>query len=205
MSAFKTVFDIFPGNALIKTLFEKVYFFEKVWLSKIKERLVFLMKKMLSLVLALMMVLLAGFACAEEAVNFEDFYPGEWVEFEGGFQLYLPTEWPELEITADLTEAGIGYGRSDGEWAFLLGYSELDADLSVEELQAILQDAYSYAEIIELQDCAVVCYLDEANDSLCFAALDGTEPGMYIFCFTPASNEDLQALATVIMASLTQI
>jgi len=162
------------------------------------------MKKMLSLVLALMMVLLAGFACAEE-VKFEDFYAGEWVAFEGGFQLYLPTEWPEVEITAELAESGVGYGRSDGEWAFLLGYSALDADLSVEELQAILEGAYSYAEIIELQDCAVVCYLDEANDSLCFAALDGTEPGMYIFCFTPASDENLQALATVIMASLTQI
>lgn len=162
------------------------------------------MKKLLSLILTLMLVLSAGFACAEE-VNFEDFYPGEWVEFEGGFQLYLPTDWPELEITDEMAEAGVGYGRSDGEWAFLLGYSPLDADLSVEELQVILQEAYGYAETIELTDSAVVCYLDEANDSLCFAALDGTEPGMYIFSFTPAGDENMQALATVIMASLTQI
>lgn len=162
------------------------------------------MKKILSLVLALMMLLFAGAACAED-VNIEDLYEGEWVEFEGGFQLYLPTAWPEVEVTAEMEEAGIGYARADEDWAFMLAWSALDADLSVEELQVVLQEAYSAAEIIQLDECAVVCYADVENDSLCFAALDGTEPGMYLFCFTPGSDENLQALASVIMASLTLV
>ena len=56
------------------------------------------MKKILALVLCLMMALSLTSALAEAPLTLaEQSYEGVWVQFEDGFEIYLPAEWVEYE------------------------------------------------------------------------------------------------------------
>ena len=50
------------------------------------------MKKLLALVLCLMMACTLSAAVAEDAAR-EDLFEGAWVQFEDGFEFYLPAGW----------------------------------------------------------------------------------------------------------------
>ena len=163
------------------------------------------MKKLLALVLALLMFLSSA-AMAEEIV-YEQFFDGTWVQFEDGFELYLPSEWLELEVTDDMLEGGIFYAvmSPDGKYTCQVGWSPLDADYTYEEALAQVEAVYPGAKLMEVNGIGLICFGDGANDILGFAALDGAEPGLYMFFFTPMSDENLQIMASVIASSLRMI
>lgn len=163
------------------------------------------MKKLLALVLCLMMMAFAGAAMAESAA--EQAFDGTWVQFEDGFELYLPSEWLEIETTDEMLEAGIFYAvcSPDGAYTCQLAWSGLDDEMTLEEVQAELATIYPDAEIIATENVEMVFYTDTENDVMGCAALDAAEPGLYQFYFTPASDEDFTLLAAYIATSIRNI
>ena len=161
------------------------------------------MKKLIALLLCLMMLAVAGFACAE---SIEDLYEGFWVQIENGPKLYIPEGWVELEITEELAEAGLFYAVASPDLACTcqLYWSELEEAMEVDALLANFQTTYPESQLIDLENAAFVCYADMEADVLGFAALSAVEQGMYQFLFTPASNEDMQIVASAIVASMTE-
>ena len=161
------------------------------------------MKKILALVLSLMMILVSIPAMAE---NIEDYFEGTWVQFEDGFEIYLPSEWLELEVTEEQNAQGIFYVvcSPDQTKMMQLGWSGLDAEIAIEDLQAALAETIP-AELVEVNGIQLLCAGDAENDSLMFIGMDAAEPGYYIFVFTPMSDTELQAYASVIAASLRNI
>ena len=68
------------------------------------------MKKVLALILCLLMALSLGCASAENVTTAaEVLYEGVWVQFEDGFEIYLPAEWYEFECTEEMNAQGIFY------------------------------------------------------------------------------------------------
>ena len=161
------------------------------------------MKKLLALVLCLMMACTLSAAVAE-ARAMEDLFEGAWVQFEDGFELYLPAGWYEFECTPEMNAQGIFYmaGTEDMSYSCTLGWKALDSDCTVEELHAAMVTQYPDAEIIEVNDVALIAYVDAANDLLNCIALDATEPGFYMFAFSPSTDEDFQILAGMIASSI---
>lgn len=155
------------------------------------------MKKLTSLILALI-CLLAFSAVAEELVP---------ITFEDGFQISLPGDWVELEVTDEMLEGGVFYAAAspDGANTVQISWSALEAEMTIEEVQADLATAYPDAEVAELNGIAFVGFSDAANDLFGFTALDAVEPGLYTFWFTPASDEAFIGSAATIVASICNV
>lgn len=151
------------------------------------------MKKLLAIVLTLV-ALLGCTAMAEEMVP---------VTFEDGFQISLPADWVEIELTDEMLAGGIGYAvcSPDGTHTVQISWSPLEADMTVEELQADLATEYANATIIESNGIGFVGFT-VSEDAYGFAALDATEPGMYIFWCTPANDEAFNETVIAIMSSI---
>ena len=163
------------------------------------------MKKLLALVMALMMLLCSA-AVAEE-VAYEDLFDGTWVQFEEGFELYLPSDWLVLESTEEELAAGIAFTvcSPDEAYYMALAWSGLEAELTIEELQAALVEAGYPVEPVEVNGIALLVMADADNNTLSFIGMDAAEPGYYTFIFTPMNDENLQVLASVIASSLRNI
>lgn len=158
------------------------------------------MKKVLALVLSLMLLAVGVSAFAEEAP-----YEGTWVQFEDGFEIYLPSEWLQLEVTEDMLANGVFYAASseDGAHNLVLGWAETQAT-TVDELLPALQSSYTGVEKLTINDIDFASYTDEANDSTGIVALDA-EGGMFIFNFTPASDDTFAPIAIAIASSIRNI
>ena len=163
------------------------------------------MKKILALILCLMMALCLTSAVAEAPLTLaEQTYEGVWVQFEDGFEFYLPAEWVEYELTEEMNAQGLAYcaGSADGAYLCTLGWQPMDAEMTIEEVQALLAANYPTATLTEINGVSMVYYMDEVNNTLNFVALDGVEPGFYIFVFTPGDDVEFQALAALIASTI---
>ena len=146
------------------------------------------MKKFLALILCLMMACVS-IAVAEE-VAIEDLYDGSWVQFEDGFEIYLPNDWYSFECTEEMNAQGIFYvaGTEDMSYSCTLAWKALDAEISIEDLQAQMVQTYPDAEVVEVNGVALIAYVDSANNLLNCVAMDAAEPGFYLFAFSPAQR-----------------
>lgn len=164
------------------------------------------MKKFLALILCLLMALSMTAAVAEEApaVLAEELYEGVWVQFEDGFEFYLPAGWVEYELTTEANAMGLFYaaGSEDGVYLCTLGWQPLEAEVTIEKAQTLLAASYPTATLTDVNGVGMVYYMDEANNTLNFVALDGAEPGFYVFAFTPGNDEDFQVLAALIASTI---
>lgn len=162
-----------------------------------------MMKKLLALLLCLMMMTCAAFACAESV---EEMYEGVWIEIIDGPEFYIPSDWMEIEITEEYAEAGLCYAAAspDGEYTCQVYWSALEEDMEVDALLTEMLALYPDSQLLDLETAAFVCFIDTEIDALCFAALDAVEPGLYQFMFTPASDDDLCTLASAIVASIAE-
>ena len=163
------------------------------------------MKKFLALILCLMMACVS-IAVAEE-VAIEDLYDGSWVQFEDGFEIYLPNDWYSFECTEEMNAQGIFYvaGTEDMSYSCTLAWKALDAELSIEDLQAQMVEVYPDAQVVEVNGVGLITYVDSANNLLNCVAMDAAEPGFYLFAFSPADDADFQMLATAIASSIRNI
>lgn len=161
-----------------------------------------LMKKLLAAALCLTMALCMTAAVCAEGV--ESLFDGTWVQFEDGFEIYLPSDWYEFECTEEMNAQGIFYmaGTEDMSYSCTMAWQALEEDCTVEALHAELVTAYPGAELVEVNGIAVIVYADLENDLLNCIALDASEPGFYMFAFSPADDEDFQNLAAAITASI---
>ena len=163
------------------------------------------MKKVLAFALCLMMLLSLGLACAESAAHpAESMYEGVWVKFEDGFEIYLPADWYEFECTEEMNAQGIFYmaGTEDLAYSCTLAWSALDADYTVEELHAEMATEYPEAQIMSVSDVGLVYYADAENNLMNYLALDATEPGVYMFAFSPADDAMFNTQAAYIASSI---
>ena len=160
------------------------------------------MKKFLALILCLMMACVS-IAVAEE-VAIEDLYDGSWVQFEDGFEIYLPNDWYSFECTEEMNAQGIFYvaGTEDMSYSCTLAWKALDAEISIEDLQAQMVQTYPDAEVVEVNGVALIAYVDSANNLLNCVAMDAAEPGFYLFAFSPADDADFQTVAGAIASSI---
>ena len=163
------------------------------------------MKKFLALILCLMMACVS-IAVAEE-VAIEDLYDGSWVQFEDGFEIYLPNDWYSFECTEEMNAQGIFYvaGTEDMSYSCTLAWKALDAEISIEDLQAQMVQVYPDAQVVEVNGVGLITYVDSANNLLNCVAMDAAEPGFYLFAFSPADDADFQMLATAIASSIRNI
>ena len=160
------------------------------------------MKKFLALILCLMMACVS-IAVAEE-VAIEDLYDGSWVQFEDGFEIYLPNDWYSFECTEEMNAQGIFYvaGTEDMSYSCTLAWKALDAEISIEDLQAQMVQTYPDAEVVEVNGVGLITYVDSANNLLNCVAMDAAEPGFYLFAFSPADDADFQMVAGAIASSI---
>lgn len=161
-----------------------------------------LMKKLLAAALCLTMALCMTAAVCAEGV--ESLFDGTWVQFEDGFEIYLPSDWYEFECTEEMNAQGIFYmaGTEDMSYSCTMAWQALEEECTVEAFHAELVTAYPGAELVEVNGIAVIVYADLENDLLNCIALDASEPGFYMFAFSPADDEDFQNLAAAITASI---
>lgn len=163
------------------------------------------MKKFLALILCLMMACVS-IAVAEE-VAIEDLYDGSWVQFEDGFEIYLPNDWYSFECTEEMNAQGIFYvaGTEDMSYSCTLAWKALDAEISIEDLQAQMVQVYPDAQVVEVNGVGLITYVDSANNLLNCVAMDAAEPGFYLFAFSPADDADFQMVASAIASSIRNI
>ena len=163
------------------------------------------MKRILALVLAFMMVFSLAAAVAETpVVAIESLYDGAWVKFEDGFELYLPADWYEFECSTEMNAQGIFYmaGTEDLSYCCTLAWQPMEADCSIEELQAEMVKTYPDASVVDVNGVALIAYVDVENNLLNCVALDATEPGFYLFAFSPADDENFSTLAALIASTI---
>jgi len=162
------------------------------------------MKKLLSLVLALMMVLCLTPAVAE---GVESYYDGVWVQFEDGFEIYVTADWLQLEQSESELASGIFFSACSPDAAKLMqvGWAALGTEMTIEELHAALSTVFPYIELMEVNGIQLLCTADADSSTLMFIGLDGVQPGYYSFLFYPMEDEELLAYAAVIASSLRNI
>ena len=161
------------------------------------------MKKLLALVLCLMMACTLSAAVAESAAM-EELFDGAWVQFEDGFELYLPADWVEFETTEEMNAKGIFFiaGTEDMSYSCTLAWQPLEAECALADLQPAMAAQYPDADIVEVNGVGLIAYTDTENNLLNCVAMDATEPGFYLFAFSPADDEEFQNLAGLIAASI---
>ena len=93
-----------------------------------------MMKKILTLIAALVMLMACIPAMAENAL-----FEGTWVQFEGGFELYRPADWVEFEVTEVEKTQGIIYtaGSEDETRLMQLGWFALPQTVTIDQMQII--------------------------------------------------------------------
>ena len=167
------------------------------------------MKKIFALVLALVLALSIAAFAEEQPVDIESIYEGTWVTFEDdGFNMYIPSDWVELELDQELIESSGFYyavASADGACTFQLAWLPIEAEMDIAALQAEIASVYPEAAVVALNGFDAVCYADAEVGILTFAVLDQADLGVYYFNFTPASNEEMVVLASLMMASISPV
>lgn len=160
------------------------------------------MKKLMAVALCLLLAVLMTAVATAESV--EGLFDGTWVQFEDGFELYLPSDWYSFECTEEMNAQGIFFiaGTEDMAYSCTLAWQPLEEDCTIEEFHAELVTAYPDAEIVEVNGVALIVYADAENNLLNCIALDASEPGFYMFAFSPADDEDFVSLAALIASSI---
>jgi hypothetical protein len=177
------------------------------------------MKRVLAILTTVLMLLCAN-AYAETAdttaaadaaipqITFDEStaaYEGNWLTFDDdGFMLYLPSDWIDVDITDDMLAAGTYYAATsaDGAYVMTVSYSE-DNDVTTNDELAAQLTASGYANVtqVDLNGIDVVGY-DSSDNSFTGMAFMDAEGGMYVFSFTPASDEAFTAIGQTIVSSL---
>lgn len=161
------------------------------------------MKKLLSAVLVALLIFGCAAALAESAPPEGAAFEGTWIQFEDGFEIYLPSDWLVMDPTEEMKTAGIFYSVSspDSTRNMSVAWAEATGITAIGDLQAQLVTVYPTAAILTINDVDFVTYEDSTNDSTGIVALDGNG-GMFIFNFAPASDEAFGPIALTIAGSI---
>lgn len=163
------------------------------------------MKRISTMALALLILLASVCATAQDAAPAGATYPGTWVEFEDGFQIYLPSEWIVVETDGEMQEAGFFFGvtSEDGAQAMYVSWHDVQITQAA-DLLAGVQAEYPDAIALESNDIAFVAFEDAAEGAFGVAALDGAG-GMFTFMFYPLDDEAFVEQAVQIVSSISNV
>ncbi len=180
------------------------------------------MKRTIAILLALLMLFCAT-AYAETAdvsdaadasipeITFDESaaaYEGDWLTFDDdGFMVYLPSDWIDVDVTDEMMASGTYYAATsaDGAYAMTVSYSDESGVTSNDDLAAQLTAAgYDGVTQVVINGISVVGYDITAQDVTGMAFLD-SNGAMYVFSFTPASDEAYAAIGQTIVSSLSPI
>ena len=75
-------------------------------------------------------------------------------------------------------------------------------DCTVEELHAEMLKVYPDAQIMDVSGVGLIFYEDTANGLLNYIALDATEPGFYMFAFSPVDDEVFRVQSAIIASTI---
>lgn len=164
------------------------------------------MKKLLSAVLAALLIFGCVAALAESAAPADAAFEGSWVQFEDGFEIYLPSDWLVMDPTDAMNEAGIFYSVTspDSTRNMSVAWADATGIATAADLKTQLATVYPTADILTINSVDFVTYEDTANDSTGIVALDANG-GIFIFNFTPASDEAYAPIAVTIASSIRTI
>ena len=162
------------------------------------------MKKILALVLSLMLL-----ACVPAmAEDIESAYEGEWMQFGGDFEIYVPSDWVFYDVPEEQIEQGtlcMSSSADQSVWMRLDWYPQ-EGEITVEEFGAALrQTTDMQTMIIDVNGIPMLLTGDAANDTAGFITMNGDEPGYYLFQFAPMSSEEEQFYASYMMSSMRNI
>lgn len=178
--------------------------------------MVFSMKKMLAMLLAVLTLCFGAAAMAESVPEVDEAAEqaaladltadGQLIEGDG-FQFYIPADWEIGELTDEEIAEGYAFAASsaDESQVLVLTYTALDAAITAEELQPGLVEVYPTATVMDLNGTSVVAFHDADEDVLGIVVMDTVDAGYYIFMFTPASDADFLPVADAIAASYTAV
>ena len=161
------------------------------------------MKKLLSIALIALLVLTATAAFAETAAPANAAFEGTWVQFEDGFEIYLPSDWIVSDVTEDMLNAGIFYAVAspDGAHSMQVAWSEDAGATTAEEIKAQMETEYTGVEILNINGIEFVSYENTADDCTGIIAL-GQNGDMFLFNFYPNSDEAFAPIAVTIATSI---
>jgi len=164
------------------------------------------LKKLLSAVLAALLIFGCAAALAESTAPENAAFEGSWVQFEDGFEIYLPSDWLVLDPTDAMKEAGIFYSVTspDSARSMQVAWADAAGITSAADLKTAMAITYPTADILTINSVDFVTYEDTDNDSTGIVALDANG-GMFIFNFTPASDEEFGPIAVTIASSIRTI
>ena len=161
------------------------------------------MKKLLTLVLIAMLALTSSAALAESDAPANAAFEGTWVQFEDGFEVYLPSDWLVLDVTDEMIQSGVFYAVAspDGARNMQVGWTEEAGAEDANAVKAELETTYTDVEILNINGIDFVTYFDAQNDSTGIVAL-GVNGDMFVFNFYPASDEEFAPIAVTIATSI---
>lgn len=166
------------------------------------------MKKALAMILVLVSLFsFAAYAETADEATAETAIELVPITFADGFQIALPGDWVELELAEEQYEAGIFYAAASPDEAntVQISWNALEAEISIEDVQADLVATYPDAAVVELNGIPFVGFTDTENDIYGFTVLDAMEPGLYTFWFTPASDEAFYETAGAILGTICNV
>jgi len=136
-------------------------------------------------------------------------FEGDWLTFDDdGFMVYMPSDWVDADVTDEMEASGTFYAAksADGSFAMTVSYSEENGDTATnEDLAAQLTaSGCENVTLANINGIDVVGYDISAQDVSGMAFMD-SEGGMYVFSFTPASNEAFKTIGQTIISSLSPI
>ncbi len=160
------------------------------------------MKKLISIIL-IVLVLMSSVAFAETAAPADAAFEGSWVQFEDGFEIYLPNDWVVVDPTQEMLDAGIFYAVTspDGARSMNVAWSKEAGAEDANQVKTQLEASYTDVQVLNLNGIDFVTYTDAANDSTGIVAL-GVNGDMFVFNFNPASDEEFAPIAVTIATSI---
>lgn len=177
------------------------------------------MKKIISLIMILAMLLVSASAFAEAAYTYTEYtydeslftdIGGEWIAMEGlGLMYYQPDIYLTAEVPAELAENGVigAFATEDSSSVFTVAYGpalnvEGNAAASIEELGAFYTaTGATNVDVIIVNGIPVLTSMMTENDIINYSVFfeDSTQ---CVLTFTPASDANTALIAGLMLSSL---
>lgn len=164
------------------------------------------MKKLLSVVLALMLLTLTG-AFAEETTQIapvdlgtiELNYEPTWVAFENGMQMAVPSDWTELEVSAEIAATGVFYLAQNPDMTVGLGVAYVQVGVfDLDTLATMLATMYPSLGIVTANGVSMIAY-DETDGSYSALITVDEQGGMYMLTFAPVVEDETLTMTAIAM------
>ncbi|MEG0933976.1 MAG: hypothetical protein RSJ41_00120 [Clostridia bacterium] len=159
------------------------------------------MKKLAGFLLALVLVLgCAGAAFAQEVQEIPVDYEGDWVVFDEKFQLLVPSEFVDHEVTPEFEKVGIFAVYSDPDGSRTFSVQWIESAGTLDELAAAFAENALYSNVVTSTINGVPFVVYNMENAIGCACADGDDSGFYVFSFTP-NDQPTSEFALQLMAS----